>query len=286
MNKYLSPAKINWFLHITGRRADGYHLLQTVFQRIDWHDELLITPRHDGVITLQGDLSGVPEYKNLAYRAASALRESVGRDALGATIVLSKNIPTGAGLGGGSSNAATVLNALNDLWQLNLPNIELQKIGLQLGADVPFFVSGLNAAFASGIGETLTPIDLPTRPLLLVNPNVHVATAAVFNHPDLIRNHAHLSLTMDELSHLLKQPNADPPLTNDLEKATFALSTDVQAVYHTLNTLAPDACVRMSGSGATVFAAPTNEAEWHVLEQWRLQCAKHWQVRWVNTPSN
>jgi 4-diphosphocytidyl-2C-methyl-D-erythritol kinase len=91
---------------------------------------------------------------------------------------------------------------------------------------------------------------------------------------------------MDELSHLLKQPNADPPLNNDLEKATFALSTDVQAVYHTLNTLAPDACVRMSGSGATVFAAPTNDAEWHVLEQWRLQCAEQWQVRWVNTQSN
>ena len=286
MNKYLSPAKINWFLHITGRRDDGYHLLQTVFQRIGWHDELLIAPRHDGVITLQGDLSGVPEHKNLAYRAASALREYVDRDALGATIVLSKNIPTGAGLGGGSSNAATVLNALNDLWQLNLPNIELQKIGLQLGADVPFFVSGLNAAFASGIGETLTPIDLPTRPLLLVNPNVHIATAAVFNHPDLIRNHAHLSLTMDELSHLLKQPNADSTLTNDLEKATFALNTGVQAVYHTLSTLVPDAWIRMSGSGATVFAAPTDDAEWHVLEQWRLQCAKHWQVRWVNTQSN
>ena len=286
MNKYLSPAKINWFLHITGRRDDGYHLLQTVFQRIDWHDELVIAPRYDSVITLQGDLSGVPEHKNLAYRAASALREYVGRDALGATIVLSKNIPTGAGLGGGSSNAATVLNALNDLWQLNLPNIELQKIGLQLGADVPFFVSGLNAAFASGIGETLTPIDLPTRPLLLVNPNVHIATAAVFNHPDLIRNHAHLSLTMDELSHLLNQPNADPPLTNDLEKATFALSTDVQAVYHTLNTLAPDACVRMSGSGATVFAAPTDDAQWYALEQWRLQCTEQWQVLWVNTQSN
>ena len=286
MNKYLSPAKINWFLHITGRRDDGYHLLQTVFQRIGWHDELLIAPRHDGVITLQGDLSGVPEHKNLAYRAASALREYIDRDALGATIVLSKNIPTGAGLGGGSSNAATVLNALNDLWQLNLPNIELQKIGLQLGADVPFFVSGLNAAFASGIGEILTPIDLPTRPLLLVNPNVHVATAAVFNHPELIRNHAHLSLTMDELSHLLKQPNADSTLTNDLEKATFALNTGVQAVYHTLSTLVPDAWIRMSGSGATVFAAPTDDAEWHVLEQWRLQCAKHWQVRWVNTQSN
>ena len=286
MNKYLSPAKINWFLHITGRRDDGYHLLQTVFQRIGWHDELLIAPRHDGVITLQGDLSGVPEHKNLAYRAASALREYVDRDALGATIVLSKNIPTGAGLGGGSSNAATVLNALNDLWQLNLPNIELQKIGLQLGADVPFFVSGLNAAFASGIGETLTPIDLPTRPLLLVNPNVHIATAAVFNHPYLIRNHAHLSPTMNELSHLLNQPNADSPLTNDLEKATFALSTDVQAVYHTLNTLAPDACVRMSGSGATVFAAPTDDAQWYALEQWRLQCTEQWQVLWVNTQSN
>ena len=278
MSKYLSPAKINWFLHITAQRSDGYHELETVFQRIDWCDELIITPRIDGQIILSGDLSGVLTSDNLAYRAARALQ---AYSPLGADIHLTKNIPTGAGLGGGSSNAATVLNALNDLWSLHLPNATLQEIGLTLGADVPFFVSGLNAAFATGVGEVLQPIDLPPREILLVNPNVHVATAAVFAHADLTRDHAPLAMDMHELSQLIEQAN--PQLSNDLQKATFALNQAVQSIYNALLDAAPQSLVRMSGSGATVFAAPFDKTERYALEVWRQKLPKQWHAYWMTT---
>lgn len=279
---YFSPAKINWFLHITGQRSDGYHLLETVFQRIDWCDELCITPRFDGLIRLTGDLSGVPEEKNLAHRAAVTLKVFANDPLLGADIFLKKNIPTGAGLGGGSSNAATVLTALNQLWQLDLPSEQLQKMGLTLGADVPFFVSGYHAAYARGVGEVLQPLDLPVRDVLLVNPNVHVATAAVFSHPDLPRSHPPVNLSLDALAQKL-QLNSDDFLTNDLEKSTFAMSEEVAEVHRTLREHAPNTWVRMSGSGATVFAAPLDESERRALCDWQLnQTSLSWQTRWVN----
>lgn len=157
---YQSPAKINWFLHITGRRADGYHSLETVFQRIDWCDEIHITPNTDGQIYLS-DSASIAVSDNLIYRAALALKAHVQQHAtnseqaeraaqLGADIELHKNIPMGAGLGGGSSNAATTLIALNELWQTNVDNATLQAIGLTLGADVPFFISPHASAFARG----------------------------------------------------------------------------------------------------------------------------------------
>lgn len=274
MNKYLSPAKINWFLHITARRADGYHELETVFQRIDWYDELHITLRNDGQILLSGDLSGVAMSDNLAYRAARALQMY---SPLGADIHLIKNIPTGAGLGGGSSNAATVLLALNQVWQLDLSNLTLQKIGLQLGADVPFFVSGFNAAYATGIGDVLQAIDLPARELLLVNPNIHVATAAIFNHPDLLRNHLPLGQSVAELAQNVYWDN-------DLEPITFARHHEVKSVHDALHVAAPDAYVRMSGSGASIFAAPFNPLQRQNLTHWQNQYQpKKWQSRWVNT---
>ncbi|MGL4767395.1 MAG: 4-(cytidine 5'-diphospho)-2-C-methyl-D-erythritol kinase [Formosimonas sp.] len=266
MNKYLSPAKINWFVHITGRRADGYHTLESIFQRIDWCDELRIEPRDDGQIVLSGDLSGTTMSDNLAYRAARALQAF---SPLGANIHLTKHIPTGAGLGGGSSNAATVLLALNELWGLNLNRDALQSIGLGLGADVPFFVSGHAAAQVTGIGEILQPIELPARDLLLVKPHAHVATAAVFTHPDLPRQHPPLREWLAEGD-------------NDLEAVTFALAPEVRAVFDALRRAAPDAYVRMSGSGATVFAAPRNEAQREQLRHWRSP-SPDWHCRWVRT---
>ncbi|MBS1175429.1 MAG: ispE [Burkholderiaceae bacterium] len=288
---YLSPAKINWFLHIIGKRADGYHLLETVFQKTDWCDELRICPNETGLILLQGDLSGVAIEHNLAHRAASALKayaQTQGKDVekLGADIHLHKHIPTGAGLGGGSSNAATVLTALNQLWQLHFDNATLQTIGLQLGADVPFFVSPHPSAFAQGIGEKLTPIELPTRELLLVKPNVHADTREVYQHPLLVRNHAHLNMGTSALSEQLKILNARTTLSNDMQAAAFAIAPEIKHVHDTLQHLVPHAYVRMSGSGATVFVLPQNTAERDTLNQWLETCPEDWQHRWCHTLSD
>lgn len=280
---YLSPAKINWFLHVTGRRDDGYHLLETVFQRIDWFDEVHIAPRDDGVITLLGDLSGVTEKHNLAYQAAAALKKEAGLIGLGAAIYLVKNIPAGAGLGGGSSNAATVLLALNQLWQLNFTSQHLQKIGLALGADVPFFVGESNAAFASGVGEVFQAIDLPARDLLLVSSNTHISTESVFSHPDLIRKHVPIKLNMTELAQKI-QSNPDGFLTNDLERSAFAIKKEVALVYNALRAVSPNSLVRMSGSGSTIFVVPQNEFEHNILSHWQKnQSPECWQSRWVRT---
>jgi 4-diphosphocytidyl-2-C-methyl-D-erythritol kinase len=288
---YFAPAKINWFLHITGKRPDGYHLLETVFQKIDWRDEIHIRLNDSGQIELGGDLSGVAIEHNLAYRAASALKDlarSQGKaiEHLGAHITLHKNIPTGAGLGGGSSNAATVLNALNDLWQLNFPNDTLQKIGLQLGADVPFFVSPYSSALARGVGEILTDIPLPGRELLLIKPNVHADTREVYQHPLLVRNHAPLSMDMPMLNQQLQNLHEQSPLSNDMQAAAFAIAPEIERVYTALSAIAPKAYVRMSGSGATVFVCPTNHAERTLLDDWLNNCPAHWQHRWCRTLSD
>ena len=282
---HLSPAKINWFLHVTGQRADGYHTLETVFQRIDWCDELHIQPDADGKIQLSGDLCGVTDTHNLAYRAAQALQQharaqGIATHHLGARIHLIKHIPTGAGLGGGSSNAATVLRVLNDAWGLHVDNPTLQAIGLTLGADVPFFVSQYAAAFAQGVGETLQALDLASRDLLLVNPNAHVNTGAVFSHPDLPRHHAPLTDSLGALQTQLSLSPFHNSHSNDLEVVTFAVSPEVKAVYDALKPLAP---TRMSGSGATVMACPNDEAQHQALREWTGHCPPHWQFRWVKT---
>lgn len=282
---YFSPAKINWFLHVTGQRADGYHTLETVFQCIDWYDELHIDTRTDGVIQLSGDLCGVADTSNLAYRAAQALRQHAhaqgfATDHLGAHIHLVKYIPTGAGLGGGSSNAATVLRVLNEQWDLHFDNATLQMIGLALGADVPFFVSQHSAAFAQGVGETLQALALVSRDVLLVNPNTHVNTGAVFTHPDLPRQHAPLTDSLDVLQAQLNHLPFQNAHSNDLEVVTFAVSPEVKAVYDTLSPLAP---TRMSGSGATIMACPSSEDQRQSLNEWTLHCPAHWQFRWVKT---
>jgi len=188
-----APAKLNLFLHIVGRRADGYHLLQTVFQLLDWGDTVRLRVRADGGIARSSDVPGVPPESDLCLRAAHALREhSASR--MGVDVALDKRIPLGGGLGGGSSDAATVLVALNESWSLGLPPDELAAIALDLGADVPVFVRGYSA-WAEGVGEKLTPIALRQRHYVIVDPGVSVATSALFQAPELTRNSPPLTIS-------------------------------------------------------------------------------------------
>ncbi len=181
-----APAKLNLMLHITGRRADGYHLLQTVFQFLDYGDTLSIEVTSDGIIALVNPIEGVPDAQNLLYRAAVLLREQTGTP-LGARIAIDKRLPMGGGLGGGSSDAATVLVALNHLWETGLDDDQLAALGLQLGADVPVFVRG-RACWAEGVGERITPLTLPEPCYLVVVPPVQISTAALFRDDDLTRD--------------------------------------------------------------------------------------------------
>ena len=212
----LSPAKLNLFLHITGRRTDGYHELQTLFQLLDWGDQMVLSSNQSGVITLESDAVGIPPEDNLIMRAAALLQ----RGTLGAHITLHKRIPAGAGLGGGSSNGATTLLALNHLWDLQLSQQQLQALGIQLGADVPVFV-GAHTAWAEGIGEILTPIELPERWYLIIVPDCHVSTAEIFSHDQLTRNTIPIKMAaffegdyQNDFQHLVRRlyPNVDNAL--------------------------------------------------------------------------
>jgi 4-diphosphocytidyl-2-C-methyl-D-erythritol kinase len=181
-----APAKLNLFLHITGRRADGYHLLQTVFQFLDYGDALHFSPRTDGRVRRLNALPGVPEESDLVVRAARLLQQVSGCTQ-GVDIRVDKRLPMGGGLGGGSSDAATTLVALNQLWSLGLSQQSLAELGLQLGADVPVFVYG-HAAWAEGVGEKLTDVDLPEPWFVVLTPPVQVPTAEIFNAPELTRD--------------------------------------------------------------------------------------------------
>ena len=176
----LSPAKLNLFLHITGRRPDGYHTLQTAFQLLDWGDSMQFTPNNSGRISLSICNLGISADENLIVRAARLLQERADDKSVGADIIVDKQIPAGGGLGGGSSNAATTLLVLNQLWGLNLDTEYLQLLGAKLGADVPVFVAG-SSAWAEGIGEILTPLDLPPYWYLIIQPDCHVSTAKIFS---------------------------------------------------------------------------------------------------------
>lgn len=244
---YPAPAKLNLFLHVVGRRPDGYHLLQSVFRFIDHGDRLHFKLRQDGQVTRTSDLPGVPQEKDLVVRAARLLQESTGCT-LGVEIAVEKHLPMGGGLGGGSSDAATVLLALNRLWQLNLPRAELQRLGLRLGADVPVFVSGANA-FAEGVGELLQPICLPPAWYVVIVPPVQVATAEIFTAPELTRDTT--SIKMCDLS--------TAQLRNDLQAVVCARYPEVAEC---LDWLEQFGNARMTGSGACVFAeyATQNEA--------------------------
>jgi len=233
-----APAKINLFLHVLGRRADGYHLLQTAFQFLDLRDELSFTPRTDGRILRHADYEGVPEAGDLVVRAASALREAAGIRA-GAEISIHKRIPVGGGLGGGSSNAATTLVALNELWRAGLSERQLLDIGLALGADVPVFIAG-HAAWAEGVGERLTPMDPPEDWFLVVHPGIHVSTAGVFQHPELTRNTPAITIRA-----FLEGGGA-----NDCEAVVRMMHPEVGAV---LDWLRQYGDARLTGTGACVF---------------------------------
>lgn len=236
-----APAKLNLFLHVTGRRADGYHLLQTVFRFIDRCDTLRFSPRDDGRIVLATPIPGVPPESDLTVRAAGLLQQASGCQR-GATIHLDKQLPMGGGLGGGSSDAATVLLALNHLWQTGLPRSELERISLRLGADVPVFVHGRNT-FAEGIGEAFTDIALPPATYLVLQPAATVPTAAIFGAPELVRD-----------TPAIRPADWRPGFgRNDLEAVACGRFPAVAAQLDWLRRHAADAM--MTGSGACVFAA-------------------------------
>ena len=238
-----APAKLNLFLHVTGRRADGYHSLQTAFRLIDLADTLRFCERADGGVSLLRPLAGVPPEQDLCVRAATLLKQSTWHSA-GVEIELDKRIPMGGGLGGGSSDAATTLLVLNHLWRLGLKRAQLQRLALKLGADVPVFVFGANA-FAEGVGEQLTSLVLPAAWYLVLVPQVQVPTAAVFAAPELTRDAKPIRITA--FFDGLKQR----ALRNDLEPV---VSKRYPEVAHHLAWLKQHGEARMSGSGACVYA--------------------------------
>ncbi|MDN3609381.1 4-(cytidine 5'-diphospho)-2-C-methyl-D-erythritol kinase [Vibrio ostreicida] len=241
-----SPAKLNLFLYITGQKDNGYHELQTLFQFLDYGDELTITANTSGTITITPDLSGVVLTDNLIWKAATALQQQSER-VLGADIKIHKVLPMGGGIGGGSSNAATTLVALNHLWQTQLTVDQLADIGLSLGADVPVFTRGF-AAFAEGIGEHLTPVEPDEKWYLVVKPNISIATADIFAHPELPRN-----TPKRDVATLL-----DTADENDCEKIVRMLYPEVDKQLSWLLQYAPS---RLTGTGSCVFAEFSSQRE-------------------------
>ena len=242
-----APAKLNLFLHVTGRRDDGYHLLETLLVAIDVGDTITLTCRDDGAIVRTTGLPGVAPQDDLAVRAATALKRETGCS-LGAEIAVTKHIPLGGGLGGGSSDAATVLLALNRLWGANLPRANLMRIGIALGADVPFFLGG-EPALARGIGERLTPVSLPTLWVAVIVPATAVPTASIFAAPELTRNAP--SAKIDVFSEGYGR--------NDLQPVAVARFPDIAVALGSLGERSRLA--RMTGSGGSVFAPFASEAE-------------------------
>lgn len=259
-----APAKLNLFLHITGRRADGYHLLQSVFILIDWADTLHIERRDDGQLR-RHDLGPALPADDLSLRAARALQQA-SACTLGADISVRKNVPWGAGMGGGSSDAATVLLALNRLWGLNWPRARLLALAAPLGADVPFFVGGDNA-FVEGIGEKLTPIAWSPRDYAVVKPRESLATAGIFSHPDLARDSEPATLVgcLAALNFGFNHDGfAQDFGQNDLQPVAQALCPPIEQVAKWLDDRFGNS--RMTGSGSAVFARTgqpekTREAE-------------------------
>ncbi|MCK5382135.1 MAG: 4-(cytidine 5'-diphospho)-2-C-methyl-D-erythritol kinase [Gammaproteobacteria bacterium] len=240
-----APAKLNLLLHITGRRADGYHELQTLFQFLTFGDWLYFDLRMDGEVRLVGEPAGVPAAADLCVQAARLLKEATGSNA-GVTIYNDKRLPPGGGLGGGSSDAATTLAVLNKLWKLGLSLDELAELGLSLGADVPVFVHG-EAAWAEGVGEVLIPVTLPEPWFLVVNPLVSVSTANIFSDPGLTRDTPRTKIP-DPITGVGK---------NDCEAVVRRRYPEVAAALDWLTAFAP---ARMTGTGGCVFAAFDSEA--------------------------
>jgi 4-diphosphocytidyl-2-C-methyl-D-erythritol kinase len=263
-----APAKLNLFLHVTGRREDGYHELQTVFQFIELHDVITLSKRSDQQIKRIGDWSEVAEENDLMVKSARALA-CYAEVACGVDITIEKNIPMGSGLGGGSSDAATVLCGLNVLWGLKLTNAELANIGVELGADVPIFIHG-HAAWAEGTGDILISIDPPEDYYLLVVPPVHVSTAEIFSHPALTRDSSPIRIPdfLEGQGH------------NDLEAV---VRQEYPVIDEAMNWLQRFAKVRMTGTGAGVFISTASTREAQEIAQ---QAPADWQcfvTRGLNT---
>jgi len=250
--RLLSPAKLNLFLHITGRRLDGYHNLQTLFQLLDYGDTLSFTVREDGEITLTPDIPGVAFEDNLIIKAVRLLRQLSNTD-LGVDIQLEKRLPMGGGIGGGSSNAATTLVALNHLWHCGFSSEQLQSFGLRLGADVPVFVNA-QTAWAEGVGETLQPIEMSKNWFLVAQPDCHVSTQKIFSHKDLTRDSPNI-----KVAAFLEQGGQ-----NDCQALVRRLYPQVDEA---LNWFAKHGySAKLTGTGACVFTQfATAEAAQQVL---------------------
>jgi 4-diphosphocytidyl-2-C-methyl-D-erythritol kinase len=261
------PAKLNLFLHIVGRRADGYHLLQSVFQLIDWCDTLTLKTISSNEIRRINPIPGVEPANDLVVRAAQLLRDFCKVDH-GAEISLTKNIPMGAGLGGGSSDAASTLIGLNQLWDLGLDTPTLSQLGLELGADVPFFISGHNA-FVEGVGEKIQEITLETPDFLVIFPNQGIATQDIFQDPQLTRDHA--PITIDRF---LASPRSFQ--SNDCQAVAVRNCPEVKQALDWISTEVPNSAPRMSGSGSSVFTALEPKTDTAKLENLLQNLPKGW----------
>lgn len=244
--RFAAPAKLNLFLHVVGRRADGYHLLQTALRFIDYGDELGFSVRDDGVVRRVTELAGVSAEADLCVRAARLLKHHAG-SRLGVDIELVKRLPIGGGLGGGSSDAATTLIVLNRLWQIGLARGQLQELALELGADVPVFVFG-RSAFAEGVGERLAALQLPPAWYLVLVPETAVSTAEIFSAPELTRNTNAITIAAFSVGQG----------RNDLEPV---VCRRYPQVAHHLEWLRQYGDARMTGSGACVFCGFETEAQ-------------------------
>lgn len=261
------PAKLNLFLHIVGRRDDGYHLLQSVFQLIDWCDFLSLKSIPENKVRRNNPIPGVPPEQDLVVRAAQLLKEHCRIDR-GVEISLKKNIPMGAGLGGGSSDAASTLIGLNALWDLHLDIATLCQLGIKLGADVPFFIFGQNA-FVEGIGEKLRAISLEPQDFVVIFPNQGIATAQIFQDPQLTRDHA--PITIDRF---LASPRSYQ--SNDCQAVAVQKCPEVKLALDWIYKAVPNSAPCMSGSGSSVFAALDPKTDTANLENLLQNLPKGW----------
>jgi 4-diphosphocytidyl-2-C-methyl-D-erythritol kinase len=261
------PAKLNLFLHIIGRREDGYHQLQSVFQLIDWYDVLTLRSISENEIRRIDPIPGVPPEQDLVVRAAQVLKDFCKTNQ-GVEISLKKMIPMGAGLGGGSSDAASTLIGLNSLWDLHLDIATLCQLGLKLGADVPFFIFGQNA-FVEGIGEKLQAISLETQDFVVIFPNQGIATAQIFQDPQLTRDHA--PITIDGF---LASPSSYH--SNDCQAVAMQKCPEVKQALDWIYKAAPNSAPCMSGSGSSVFAALDPKTDNANLENLLQNLPKGW----------
>lgn len=274
MNNYKSYAKLNLFLHNVGVRDDGYHELETIFVLIDLYDEISIEKTTDGIIKRISGNESIDECSDLLIKAAKLLQQKTNSK-FGANISIKKRIPTGGGLGGGSSNAATVLTALNTLWNTKLSNQKLQTIGVKLGADVPIFIFGKHA-FANGIGEKLTPVEIPQKYYLVLCPNCHTSTAKVFSHFALTK-----SVKQGKIPTFLQAISLDSSLdnglngfSNDCLNPAIALSPKIKKTLDYLNSTDNRLSVaKLSGTGSCVFAVFKDKKSCEIALQ-NLSCKK------------